>query len=111
MGQSGRDPAYLHYLQHQSGRHDPDRTGPAGAYTVDRRFGPQGGAARTRSGQEIVCSHGSKRGILVDRETSVLTSKLRAHEITRRHQGKEPDTFRFMEPTGKILGVFPKKLQ
>jgi hypothetical protein len=58
-----------------------------------------------------------KRGILVERETSVSPSaaeavaaaKLRAHDVARRHPGEEPDTFRLVDPTGKILGVFPKK--
>ena len=57
-----------------------------------------------------------KKGILVERETSVLTSaaeaiaaaKLRAHDVSRRHPGQEPDTFRLMDATGKIVGVFPK---
>jgi hypothetical protein len=58
-----------------------------------------------------------RRGIFVERETSVLPSaaeaiaaaKLRAHDVARRHPGQEPDTFRLMDATGKILGVFPKK--
>jgi hypothetical protein len=57
-----------------------------------------------------------KRGILVERETSVLPSaaeavaaaKLRAHDVARRHPGQEPDTFRLMDAAGKIVGVFPK---
>jgi hypothetical protein len=57
-----------------------------------------------------------KKGILVERETSVLPSaaeavsaaKLRAHDVARRHPGQEPDTFRLMDATGKIVGVFPK---
>jgi hypothetical protein len=57
-----------------------------------------------------------KRGILVERETSVLTSaaeavgaaKLRAHDVAQRHPGQEPDSFRLMDASGKILGVFPK---
>jgi hypothetical protein len=57
-----------------------------------------------------------KRGILVERETSVMPSaaeavaaaKLRAHDVARRHPGQEPDTFRLMDATGKIVGVFPK---
>ena len=57
-----------------------------------------------------------KRGILVEKETSVLTSaaeaiaaaKLRAHDVARRHPGQEPDTFRLVDATGRILGVFPK---
>jgi len=58
-----------------------------------------------------------RRGIVVEMETSVLPSaaeaiaaaKLRAHDVARRHPGQEPDTFRLMDATGKILGVFPKK--
>jgi hypothetical protein len=58
-----------------------------------------------------------KGGIVVETETSVLPSaveaiaaaKLRAHDVARRHPGQEPDTFRLMDATGKILGVFPKK--
>ena len=58
-----------------------------------------------------------KRGILIERETSVSPSaaeavaaaKLRAHDVARRHPGQEPDTFRLVDATGKILGVFPKK--
>ena len=57
-----------------------------------------------------------KKGILVERETSVLPSaaeavaaaKLRARDVARRHPGQEPDTFRLMDATGKILGDFPK---
>jgi hypothetical protein len=58
-----------------------------------------------------------RRGIVVETETSVLPSaaeaiaaaKLRAHDVARRHPGQEPDTFRLMDATGKILGVFPKR--
>ena len=57
-----------------------------------------------------------KKGILVERETSTLPSaaeaivaaKMRARDVARRHPGQEPDTFRVMDATGKILGVFPK---
>lgn len=60
--------------------------------------------------------HWLKEGILVEKEISVLTSpaeaiaaaKLRAHDVAQRHPGQEPDTFRLMDATGKILGVFPK---
>ena len=60
-----------------------------------------------------------KGDIVVETETSVLPSaaeavadaKLRARDVARRHPGREPDTFRLMDPTGKILGVFPKKPQ
>jgi hypothetical protein len=57
-----------------------------------------------------------RRGILVEKEISVLTSaaeaiaaaKLRAHDVARRHPGQEPDTFRLIDATGKILADFPK---
>jgi len=74
---------------------------------------------RTLSGREIelFAIVWLKGGIVVETETSVLRSaaeavtaaKLRAHEVARRHPGQEPDTFRLMDATGKILGVFPKK--
>jgi hypothetical protein len=59
-----------------------------------------------------------KGGIVVETETSVLPSaaeaiaaaELRAHDVARRHPGREPDTFRLMDATGKILGVFPKRI-
>ena len=60
-----------------------------------------------------------KEGIVVETETSVLPSaaeaivaaKLRAHDVARRHPGQEPDTFRLMDATGKILGFFPRNRQ
>jgi hypothetical protein len=56
-----------------------------------------------------------RRGVPVDRETSILTSeaeviagaKLRAKEIAKRHPGREPDSFRLRGATGRIFGVFP----
>jgi hypothetical protein len=72
-----------------------------------------------RSGQEkeLFAIDWLKKGILVERETSILRSaaeavaaaKMRARDVARRHPGQEPDTFRLMDATGKILGVFPKK--
>jgi hypothetical protein len=58
-----------------------------------------------------------KKGILIERETSTLPSaaeavadaKMRARDVARRHPGQEPDTFRVMDATGKIVGVFPKQ--
>jgi hypothetical protein len=57
-----------------------------------------------------------KKGILVEREPSILPSvaeaiaaaKMRARDVAGRHPGREPDTFRLVDATGKILGVFPK---
>jgi hypothetical protein len=56
-----------------------------------------------------------REGVPVDKETSVLTNeteviagaKRRAGEITKRHPGREPDSFRLTDATGKIFGVFP----
>jgi hypothetical protein len=71
-----------------------------------------------RSGQEneLFAIDWLKKGILVERETSISPSaaeavaaaKMRARDVARRHPGQEPDTFRLMDATGKILGVFPK---
>jgi hypothetical protein len=54
-------------------------------------------------------------GVPVERETSVLTSetqviaeaKARAANVLRRHPGREPDSIRLTDATGRILGVFP----
>jgi hypothetical protein len=56
-----------------------------------------------------------RRGVPVDTETSVLTSegaviagaKRRAKEIAERNPGREPDSFRLRNATGRISGVFP----
>jgi hypothetical protein len=56
-----------------------------------------------------------RRGVPVDKETSVLTSeaeviagaKRRAKEVGDRHPGREPDSFRLRDATGRIFGVFP----
>jgi hypothetical protein len=55
-----------------------------------------------------------RRGIPVERETSVLANaedaiaaaKSRAHEVAMRHPGQEPDSFRLIDATGAILGSF-----
>jgi hypothetical protein len=57
-----------------------------------------------------------KKGILIERETSILPSaaeavaaaKMRSRDVAWRHPGQEPDTFRLVDATGRILGVFPK---
>jgi hypothetical protein len=54
-------------------------------------------------------------GILVEREACVLTTKgeaiaaakTRAHVVASRHSGREPDSFRLIDATGTILGIFP----
>jgi hypothetical protein len=56
-----------------------------------------------------------RRGILVDKDTSVLPSEAdaiaaaesRARFVANSHPGREPDSFRLTDATGKILGVFP----
>jgi hypothetical protein len=45
---------------------------------------------------------------LVARQQAEALRKLRARDVARRHPGQEPDTFRLMDATGKIVGVFPK---
>jgi len=70
----------------------------------------------SRQENELFAIDWLKKGILVERETSILPSaaeavaaaKMRAHDVARRHPGQEPDTFRLMDATGKIVGVFPK---
>jgi hypothetical protein len=56
-----------------------------------------------------------RRGVLVDKDTSVLPSEadaIAAAEslagfVAKSHPGREPDSFRLTDATGKILGVFP----
>jgi hypothetical protein len=56
-----------------------------------------------------------RRGVLVDKDTSVLPSEAdaiaaaesRARFVAKSHPGREPDSFRLTDATGKILGVFP----
>jgi hypothetical protein len=55
-----------------------------------------------------------RNGIPIARETSVLgneedavaDARRRAPEVKRRHPGREPDSFRLMDPTGSVRGVF-----
>jgi hypothetical protein len=54
------------------------------------------------------------RGVLVEKETSVLTdpdalvdlTRSRAPDVALRHPGREPDSFRLTDATGVIFGVF-----
>jgi hypothetical protein len=56
-----------------------------------------------------------REGVPVDKEASVLTieaevvagARARAREIINRHPGREPDSFRLTDASGKIFGVFP----
>jgi hypothetical protein len=43
-----------------------------------------------------------REGVPVDKEASVLTSAM-----IDRHPGREPDSFRLTDASGKIFGVFP----
>jgi hypothetical protein len=55
-----------------------------------------------------------RSGSPVEKGTSVLTSEAeviagamsRALDTVKRHPGKEPDSFRLTDATGKIVGVF-----
>jgi hypothetical protein len=76
----------------------------------------RGYAIRSEQENELFAIDWLKKGILVERETSILPSaaeavvaaKMRARDVARRHPGQEPDTFRLVDATGEILGVFPK---
>jgi hypothetical protein len=56
-----------------------------------------------------------RRGVRIERETSVLTdldavvvlTRSRAPDVAMRHPGREPDSFRLTDATGLIFGVFP----
>jgi hypothetical protein len=56
-----------------------------------------------------------RRGIPIEKETSVLkdeaaaivAARTRARDVAKRHPGREPDSFRLTDATGRILGVFP----
>jgi hypothetical protein len=58
-------------------------------------------------------------GVPIERETSVLTSESeaiaaaesRVDFVAKRHLGRESDSFRLTDATGKILGVFPIQLR
>jgi hypothetical protein len=55
-----------------------------------------------------------RRGIPVERETSVLANaddaiaaaRARADVVATRHPGQEPDSFRLIDATGTIVGSF-----
>jgi hypothetical protein len=73
-------------------------------------------AITPEQGRKFVRNRLAQARYVVETETSVLSSaadaiaaaKLRHMRVARRHPGQEPDTFRLMDATGKILGVFPK---
>ena len=54
-----------------------------------------------------------RRGSPVDKEISVLPSeteviasaKSRARDVAERHPGREPDSFRLTDATGKVVGA------
>ena len=55
-----------------------------------------------------------RQGVLVEKETSVLTdadavvalTRSRAPDVAMRYPGREPDSFRLTDATGLIFGVF-----
>jgi hypothetical protein len=55
-----------------------------------------------------------REGRPIERETSVLekvedavaAARGRAAVIRARHRGREPDSFRLIDPTGAVLGTF-----
>jgi hypothetical protein len=44
--------------------------------------------------------------VLDDEAKVIADAKRRALHISREHPGREPDSFRIADPTGKIRGVF-----
>jgi hypothetical protein len=56
-----------------------------------------------------------KERVPLDKEASVLTNegevvagaRARARAMIGRHPGREPDSFRLTDASGKIFGVFP----
>jgi hypothetical protein len=79
-----------------------------------QNFRQQLGCARNRQRKEaaLFAIDWLRRGIPVERETCVLTSKdeaiaaakSRAHDVARRYPGREPDSFRLIDATGTIVG-------
>jgi hypothetical protein len=55
-----------------------------------------------------------REGFPVERETLVLAkiedavaaARSRAAAVRARHRGREPDSFRLVDPTGAVLGTF-----
>jgi hypothetical protein len=70
---------------------------------------------RRKAGEGHVWIEWLRSGSPVDKETSVLTNEAeviaaaqrRARDAAKRNPGREPDSFRLTDATGKILGVFP----
>jgi len=59
-------------------------------------------------------------GSVVERETSVVAktldqvlarAKARAPQVTRRLRGREPDSFRLTDASGKVIGIYPVENQ
>jgi len=37
----------------------------------------------------------------------IASAKSRALDVAKRHPGREPDSFRLTDATGKVVGIFP----
>jgi hypothetical protein len=45
--------------------------------------------------------------VLVTKDESIAAAKRRAPDVTKRHAGREPDSFRLTDAGGKILAIVP----
>jgi hypothetical protein len=45
--------------------------------------------------------------ILATKDEAIAAAKTRAPDVARRHSGREPDSFRLTDASGKILAIVP----
>jgi hypothetical protein len=45
--------------------------------------------------------------VLATKDEAIAAAKIRAPDVAKRHSGREPDSFRLTDATGKILAIVP----
>jgi hypothetical protein len=45
--------------------------------------------------------------VLATKDEAIAAAKTRAPDVAKRHSGREPDSFRLTDATGKILAIVP----
>ena len=45
--------------------------------------------------------------VLATKDEAIAAAKNRAPDVAKRHSGREPDSFRLSDATGKILAIVP----
>jgi hypothetical protein len=45
--------------------------------------------------------------VLATKHEAIAAAKTRAPDVAKRHSGREPDSFRLTDATGKILAIVP----